>query len=97
MAGEVWYLLWLGVGCGKLFWLCCNGVVNFSGLDVQVFWGLVPRSGSKLLAFFLDFSVGCPNIACIYKLWRLVIKNMTIDDVSSFFLLLLNLWHLVMI
>ena len=47
MAGEVWYSFWLGVGFGKLFWLCglgklfclCgNGVVNFSSLDVQVLW-----------------------------------------------------------
>ena len=28
MAGEVWNL-WLCVGFGKLFWLGCNGVVNF--------------------------------------------------------------------
>ena len=33
MVGEVWYLFCC-VGCGKLFWLCCNDVVNFSGLDV---------------------------------------------------------------
>ena len=31
------------------------------------------------------------------EIWRLVIDNLTIDDVNSFFLLLLNLWHLVMI
>ena len=30
------------------------------------------------------------------ELWRLVIDNLTIDDVCSFFLLLLNLQHLVM-
>ena len=28
------------------------------------------------------------------ELWCLVIDNLTIDDVSSFFLLLLSLWHL---
>ena len=48
MAGEVWDLFWLCVGFGKLFGLCMgfgklfwlygNGVVNFSGLDVQVLW-----------------------------------------------------------
>ena len=30
------------------------------------------------------------------ELWCLVIDNLTIDDVSSFFLLLLNLRHLIM-
>ena len=48
MACEVWDLFWLCVGFGKLFGLCMgfgklfwlygNGVVNFSGLDVQVLW-----------------------------------------------------------
>ena len=36
MATEVCDLFWLCVSCGKLFWLCGNGVVNFSGLDVRV-------------------------------------------------------------
>ena len=31
------------------------------------------------------------------EIWRLVINNLSVDDVSSFFLLLLNLRHLVMI
>ena len=39
MVAEVWNF-WLCVGFGKLFWLCCNGVMNFFffffflGLDV---------------------------------------------------------------
>ena len=29
---------------------------------------LVLKSGRRLLAFFLDFSVGCPNIICLHLL-----------------------------
>jgi len=34
---------------------------------------LVLKFGKKLLAFSLDFSVGCPNIVCLYPpgvLWK---------------------------
>ena len=34
---------------------------------------LVLKFERKLLAFFLDFSVGCPNVVCLYPpdvLWR---------------------------
>ena len=31
------------------------------------------------------------------EIWRLVIDNLTIDDVNSFFLLLFKFWHLDMI
>ena len=53
-------------------------------------FGLVLKFERRLLAFFLDFSVGCPNITCLHLLGilrSLVIDNLTID-VSSFFLLL---------
>ena len=56
--------------------------------------GLVLKFERRLLAFFLDFSVGCPNITCLHLLgilWSLVIDNLTIDDVSSFFLLFKSL------
>ena len=38
-----------------------------------------------------------PPSRCSLEIWRLVIDNLTIDDVNFFFLLFLNLWHLVMI
>ena len=56
--------------------------------------GLVFKFERRLLAFFLDFSVGCPNITCLHLLsilWSLVIDNLTINDVSSFFLLFKSL------
>ena len=56
--------------------------------------GLVFKFERRLLAFFLDFSVGCPNITCLHLLGilrSLVIDNLTIDDVSSFFLLFKSL------
>ena len=65
MAGEVWNL-WLCVGFGKLFWLGCNGVVNFfffsSGCMNTL--ELALKFKRRLVAFFQDFSIGCPNIVC---------------------------------
>ena len=39
---------------------------------------LVLKSRKKLLAFFLDFSVGCPNIVCLHLpsvLWNLALSD----------------------
>ena len=37
-AREVCFIFRLCVGFGKSFWQCCNGVVNFFGLDVRLLW-----------------------------------------------------------
>ena len=62
---------------------------------------LVLKSGRKLMEFFLDFSVGCPNTVSLHLPgvpWKfgLVIDNLTADDVVIPSLFLWNLWYLVM-
>ena len=57
----------------KIFWLHCNGMLSWLCV-VMVLWifqvwcmntlELVLKSKRRLLAFFLDFSVGCSNTIC---------------------------------
>ena len=49
------------VGFGKLFWLCCNGDFRFECMNTLE---LALKFGRRLMAFFQDFSISCPNIIC---------------------------------
>ena len=86
---------------------------NYFGFVVMMLWifrygcmsilELVLKFRRKLLVFFLDFSVGCLNIVCLYPpsvlsrfgAWWLIIWPLMMWVLSSFSFL--NLWHLVMI
>ena len=56
----------VGFVYGKLFWLCCNSVVNFFRFRCTNTLELVLKFGRSLLGFFLDFFVGCLNIVCLH-------------------------------
>ena len=49
---------------------------------------LVLKFERRLIAFFLDFFVGCPHLSMASRfsleIWLLVINNLTADDVSPF-------------
>ena len=91
--------------------MCSNGVVNFLGLMYEYFGvgleiqeevvGIFPR----FLRWLLKHHLSMP-FRCFLEIWRLVIDNLTTDDVSlspppsffffSFFFFFMNLWYLVM-
>ena len=67
--------------------MCSNGVVNFSGLMYEYFGvgleiqeevvGIFPR----FLRWLLKHHLSMP-FRCFLEIWRLVIDNLTTDDVS---------------
>ena len=67
MAGEVWDFLAMcrfwKVILAMWIWYC-----EFFRSGCMSTLELVLKSMKKLLAFFLDFSVGCPNIVCLHLL-----------------------------
>ena len=75
-------------------------VVNFG---VYEYFGVGPEIQEEATDIFPRFLRWLPKhhlslpSRCSLELWHLVIDNLTIDDVSSFFLLILNLQGLVMI
>ena len=104
----------------KIFWLHCNGMLSWLCV-VMVLWifqvwcmntlELVLKSKRRLLAFFLDFFVGCSNTICRcpsgvfwkFGAWWLTIWLLMMwvfpPHPLFFFLfsfLFMNLWYLVM-
>ena len=61
MAGEVWNF-WLCVGFGKLFWLCCNGVVNlFFQVWIYEYFGVGPEIREEVNSIFPRFLCWLPS------------------------------------
>ena len=78
---------------GKLFWLCCNGVLNFFffkfgcmnifGVGLQI-WEEVDDIYPRFLHWLPKYRLSTPSKRSL-EIWHMVINNLTIDDVSLFF------------
>ena len=104
MEGEVWNF-WLWVGFGKLFSCDCNGNVIFFffffffevwmyeyfGVDPEIL-EKVDDIYSRFLRWLPKYHLSMPS-RCSLEIWRVVIDNLTVDDVSpSFFIFSFCLW-----
>ena len=92
-ASFVWQVRFGIFGC---VWV----LESYFGYVVMVLWicffrfgymntlELVLKFERRLIAFFLDFFVGCPHLSMpsrfSLEIWLLVINNLTADDVSPF-------------
>ena len=82
----------------KLFWLCGNGVVNFQ-VWMYEYLGVGPKIREEVTGIFPRFLRWLPKHRLSppsrrsLEIWLLVIDNLTIDDVSSFFFLFKSLAH----
>ena len=63
------------------------------GLEI---WEEVATIFPKFLRWLPKHRLSTPSRRSL-EIWCMVIDNLTVDDASSFFLLLLNLWHLAMV
>ena len=99
MVGEVWYLFWLCVGYFgymiMVLWIFQVWMYKYFGIGPEIqedVAGIFPR----FLCWLPKHRLSTPSKHSL-EIWHLVINNLTIDDVSSFFLLLFNLWLLAMV
>ena len=80
--GYVWVLESYFGYVVMVLWICFFRFGYMNTLE------LVLKFERRLIAFFLDFFVGCPHLSMpsrfSLEIWLLVIDNLTADDVSPF-------------
>ena len=91
MAGDVWNF-WLCIGFGKLFRLCCNGVVKFFQVWMYEYFGVGPEIRGEVndifprfLRWFPRYRLSTPSRHSL-EIWHMVIDNLTFDGMSPFLL-----------